>query len=244
MLGKRSLLEALLSRIKSGLYPVGSTIPTEMELCKEFTASRYAVREAIRHLQDLGMVERRQRVGTTVLRRWPEQRFGLELETTDKLQRYLEFTDLHVIEVTETLTDHPPEALLEGDIGDWMKMATYRSVPNTVRAISYTDIYLRKEHRDIIEHVSRVRGGIYPLFEMCYGEVVEVIEVEISATRFPKPVAKLLKYAVEDPALQVIRSFRNADDRLLEIAVSYYPPYEFRYTTRLGREHDRHKVSF
>lgn len=63
---------------------------------RDVRVGRHTAREAIRKLTDLGLIERRRRAGTTVIRQHPKPQFGLALDTTDQLQRYLEFTDLHV----------------------------------------------------------------------------------------------------------------------------------------------------
>ena len=115
-------------------------------------------------------------------------------------------------------------------------------MPGTKRAISWTDIYLRNEYAGAADFISSKPGGVYPLLEEHCGEVVEVIEMEISASRFPPRVARFLEYETVDPALLIIRSFRNPAGKLLEVAVSFYPPYEFRYVTRLSRSEGKHKA--
>ena len=47
-------------RLESGKYPINMRLPTENELCDEFSASRFTVREALRRLVAQGMVQRRQ----------------------------------------------------------------------------------------------------------------------------------------------------------------------------------------
>jgi DNA-binding FadR family transcriptional regulator len=59
--------EQLLERIHSGGFKPGEKLPTERELCELFGVSRGVVREAIRVLVTLGMVESRQGAGTFVL---------------------------------------------------------------------------------------------------------------------------------------------------------------------------------
>lgn len=234
--------DRLLEMIKSGRYPVGSNLPTEMELSESFSVSRHTVREAIRRLHDLGLVERRRRAGTTVVRQHPEPQFGLTLDTTDQLQHYLETTDLRVGRIIPELSRQPSETVLEGQPADWIKVETHRCVPGSNRAISWTDIYIRQEYEAVVDVIGSRPGGVYPLFEEYCGEVVETIEIEISAAIFPPRIARLLGYGKADSALLMIRRFRNTSGKLLEVAVSYYPPYEFRYVARLIRSQGRHQA--
>ena len=52
--------------IASGRFPVGSLLPTELELAEHYGASRNTVRAALRELQELGLVSRRKKAGTRV----------------------------------------------------------------------------------------------------------------------------------------------------------------------------------
>ena len=54
----------LRKEIVDGVYPVGSQLPTEHELCERFAVSRYTVREALRRLRDDNLVSSRPRAGT------------------------------------------------------------------------------------------------------------------------------------------------------------------------------------
>ena len=58
--------EELLSDIGAGKFPVGSMLPTELELCERFEVSRFTVREALRRLQEMGLLHRRRGSGTVV----------------------------------------------------------------------------------------------------------------------------------------------------------------------------------
>ena len=61
------LAQTLRHEIVSGIFPVGSQLPTEEELCKRFAVSRHTVREALRQLRDENLVASRRRAGTTVV---------------------------------------------------------------------------------------------------------------------------------------------------------------------------------
>ena len=56
------------NRIKSGEYPLGSRMPNELELGKEFNVSRPTIRKALNELEELGMIERIRPKGTYISR--------------------------------------------------------------------------------------------------------------------------------------------------------------------------------
>ena len=58
----------ILDRIRSGVWPVGSELPSERELMSEFGVSRIPLREAIAGLRALGVLHTRPGSGTRVRR--------------------------------------------------------------------------------------------------------------------------------------------------------------------------------
>lgn len=58
--------EELQAMIRSGEYKPGDKLPTEGELMEKFSVSRITVREAVRKLRTMGLVEVRQGDGTFV----------------------------------------------------------------------------------------------------------------------------------------------------------------------------------
>ncbi|QAA94457.1 FadR/GntR family transcriptional regulator [Pollutimonas thiosulfatoxidans] len=56
-------------RIVAGRYAMGTTLPLEADLLHEFAVSRSVLREAIKSLEAKGLLEARQRRGTTILPR-------------------------------------------------------------------------------------------------------------------------------------------------------------------------------
>jgi len=63
----QALAEELLARIADGTYAVGDRLPTEGDLCATYGLARGTVRQALDRLQQLGMIDRRARAGTTVV---------------------------------------------------------------------------------------------------------------------------------------------------------------------------------
>jgi DNA-binding FadR family transcriptional regulator len=62
----RALTEELVERIVRGVHPAGTPLPPEPVLCETFSVSRTVVREAVKILQEKGLVQVRQGAGTMV----------------------------------------------------------------------------------------------------------------------------------------------------------------------------------
>src|SRR4051812_28742507 len=60
------VIEALVDQIVSGELPAGSQLPSEPALCEIFGVSRITMREAVKSLEEKGLVLARQGSGTTV----------------------------------------------------------------------------------------------------------------------------------------------------------------------------------
>lgn len=58
----------VLRRIRTGIWPEGALIPTEDELARELRCARATVNRALTELAEAGILERRRRVGTRVMR--------------------------------------------------------------------------------------------------------------------------------------------------------------------------------
>jgi len=108
-------LEAILQhRIDSGLWPSGTRLPTERELCLEFDVSRSVVRPALDILESGGKIERVQGRGTFVAAPKRVARLagivGLFAERSDD-------TQVNVLEVAERKLDADLAAVLELPVG-------------------------------------------------------------------------------------------------------------------------------
>src|SRR5215470_18244043 len=79
------VVRVLKDDIVSGIYPIGSQLPTEEELCDRFSVSRYTVREALRRLREDSLVSSRQGAGTTVVPPRPTDSFVHEVMSINDL---------------------------------------------------------------------------------------------------------------------------------------------------------------
>ncbi len=63
----REIASQLRRQILDGIYPPGSLLPTEQQLCQLHSASRQTIRTALQCLADEGLIQRRQGSGSRVL---------------------------------------------------------------------------------------------------------------------------------------------------------------------------------
>jgi len=62
----RAVTVELVQRIVRGVHPAGTVLPPEPALCETFSVSRTVIREAVKVLQEKGLVQVRQGAGTMV----------------------------------------------------------------------------------------------------------------------------------------------------------------------------------
>lgn len=82
-----NIKEDILDKIKNGTYPIGETIPSELELAESYGVSRATVRQALQILAADGYVEKRRRRGTIVTKPKVEQSFTMSVRSFEDAMR-------------------------------------------------------------------------------------------------------------------------------------------------------------
>lgn len=93
----------LTQAIQAGEFAIGARLPSERELCDEFTCSRAVVREALSQLKNAGLVASRAGSGVFVTERSQKQAFRMQDVTIDEKDSLAMVMELMVtIEVAAT----------------------------------------------------------------------------------------------------------------------------------------------
>lgn len=233
----QKLADALIGEIGAGKFPLGSMMPTELELCERFKVSRYTVREALRRLEEMGLVARRQGSGTLVQATEARHGYVQSLNTLSELLQYPPDTRL-TLQETETLkVDRALARLLQCRVGATrIRLSGVRRPDRTNEAIGWTDVYIRSEYAGIASLIGKRPGPVYGLIEQEYGEHVEHVGVEMFAAAVPEHMAGHLGVAPGTPAMTVIRRYTGRSKRVFEVSVSVHPQDRFTYSISLKRE--------
>ena len=230
--------ESLARSIAGGDYPVGATLPSEVELCGRFGVSRFTARAALASLQRQGFLTRRPRVGSIVVARDPQAKYSVLVRSTGDLLRFSGATDIHPVKAEDIEADAALASELGCAVGEpWIRVSTYRTTPETGRAASWTDFYLRPEHRGIVAQIGTQRGPVHALIEQGHGGPVQRVEQQIEACVLPAGIARVLGMRARSPALRAVyRLFCKGDGGRFYAAVSLYPAGRFHLAQTLTRE--------
>ncbi len=202
------LAQTLIQEIRDGRYSVGDFLPTEFDLCEQFGASRFTVREAVKRLVQMGLVDRQPGVGTRVLAREAVSGYQQVMRQLSDLQQYTADTELEIlardlVEVDETLAP----VLRAGNGESWLHISALRRSHPAFRAL------------EGIEGSSHV--PIYTLIEEQFGEHIAAVQQEIRATLITAAQARWLNVKPKSAALWICRRYLNRREEIVEAAISF-----------------------
>ena len=232
-----AVARALAEGIAEGKHPVGSTLPTEHEICQTFSISRYTAREALRQLGEAGLVTRRPRTGTLVVSRQSSRPFVQTLATLEDLLQYAADTVLNITEIGHTTID--PDLAEETGLtpGEtWIHVVGIRYRPEEPQPLSLTHVYINPSFEGIEHQLAESRGAIYKLLEHWGGALVDRVEQQISAVSVGREAGELLEVESGTPALRVVRLYYDRDNRMMEAAVSLHRGGLFSYYSTIRKQ--------
>ena len=223
--------------ISSGRYPVGTRLPTEVELCEQFGASRNTVRAALRELSDLGLITRRKKAGTRVESAQPSSGYRHSFDSLDALVQFGARHRREVREIAEITTDRALAKRLGCAMGKrWLRISSLRLDAAAV-PVGWTDVYLDLAFKDIAQIVRQnPETLISTLIESRFGRRIAAIRQDIRGAVIPAAMAPVLDVKAGSAGLEIIRHYEDSAGDTVEISVSLHPADRFTVTTRLTRE--------
>lgn len=233
----RQIADTLMHEIQSGAAPVGTRLPGEFELSDRFDVSRHTVREALRLLEDDGIVGRRKGFGTVVLADRKVEAFVQSVADVAGLFQYPSGTQLQIEEQAEVVADDALASRLGIVPGSrWVRLSGVRRVLDTGQRICWTDVYVLTEYASVRDFIGRDDSPVYGILEQQFGERIENVELEITAELMNAELTARLVADPGAPALSVIRRYHGNGGRVCEVSVTTHPADQFTYRLDLARE--------
>src|SRR6185437_14029022 len=135
----------LRKEIVDGVYPVGSQLPTEHELCERFAVSRYTIREALRRLRDDNLVASRPRAGTLVVPRPATNSYAQDVMSINDLLAFATGAPFTIESNAMVTIDDDLAARTGLDLGsEWLGVRGYRQADGTRAPVCKTEYYINR----------------------------------------------------------------------------------------------------
>jgi len=229
-------------RIIDGAYPLGTKIPSEMELSKEFGVHRLTARHALTLLVQEGYLERFRKRGTFVSKHVKEF-VGLEFRGF--------FSDLfdHVVKFkakkVEILREPPPEV-----VADLFQLDPKKDQVTVIRRVrfldespaSFTVSYLPLEIGERLNKKDLYRMSLLKIFKekmnIPLGEAFQTMELTLA----DKHIAEALRIPLGGQILLIQRTFFTKNGKPFDFVQSFYRGDKFRFFVRFRYDDEEDRL--
>ncbi len=230
------IARALKEEIVGGVYPVGSHLPTEDDLCRRFSVSRYTVREALRRLREDNLISSRPRAGTIVVPRCSSGSYAQDVMSIDDLLAFatgarFAIEAIKMVSIDEKLASRT--GLASG--AQWLAVVGSRQLEGAKFPICWTEYYINREFAAVGRLLQRHTGPIFPLIEDLFGQSIVEVHQEIAAVLISPALADSLKVEAGTAALEMRRKYSMSDGEVAQITINTHPASRFRHSMTMRR---------
>jgi len=230
------IAEVLLEEIRSGAHVVGQRLPGETDLCKRFKASRFTVREALRHLEDAGLILRRRGSGTLVRSTEVQVSYEQHIRSIDDLLQFTNATGFQYLHTDRVHADSTLAGWLNLRVGiECIHLHGIRYHRRTSMPYCLGEVYRRASWQGLPQGFARMEDALRHIMEQEFEQRIGKIEQSLSAVTMSEEQAHELKVAVDTPGFRTVRRYFDLKGRLALVAVTLHPGPQFSYFIRYER---------
>jgi GntR family transcriptional regulator len=218
----QEIMRAISDDISSGRVAVGARLPTEPELCGRYDVGRHTIREAIRGLVEVGMVERRPRLGTRVISAEPIVGYRWLPGSAEDIAANVNATWIVRPKGTVVRADEAAAHRLGCQVGDrWFRFAGPRILRDrrVKEPVCFSEQY--------VPDTAKARKVIATAALSPDDVADQVIEQEIRADLLDEEQAEALQAECGSAGLVVVRRHRDPNGRLIAVGIHTHPSDRF-----------------
>ncbi len=173
------ILEVIITSVSMGKYPPGSRLPSEFELMEEYNVSRNSLREALKILSSMGVLEIKRGNGTYVCQQMNPSIFDkmiysmiFDISTSEEIIELREIIDTSMIKLAAKKARDKDIVKLQNNINE-MKVAIERKEYKKAASLDFEfHMGILKTNKNVF--FQRISNGIYSLyFEYIESTIVE-----------------------------------------------------------------------
>ncbi|OBJ31366.1 GntR family transcriptional regulator [Mycolicibacter heraklionensis] len=226
----------LRKEIADGIYPIGSQLPTEHELCERFNVSRYTVREALRRLREDNLVVSRPRAGTVVIPRAATNCYAQDVVSIDDLVAFAAGARFEIDSNAMVTLDADVAARTGLPVGtEWLAVRGNRRAQGQAAPICRTEYYINRAFAGVGRLLQRHSGPIFPLIEDVFGVSVVEVRQHIRAVIITPELSTDLAVEPGTAGLQMQRSYTTSEGEIAQVTVNTHAGDDYRYSMTLHR---------
>ena len=215
------------ARIKSGEYPAGSKIPTEVELIKQYDVSRITIRRAIEELCKDGLLVKNQGKGT----------FVKERKIFRKIEHNMSFSNSCIVNgMTPSAVVTQRTVLTKNSPGRVPHPRLDQDAILYIQRVRYADeipVMLENNYFPFTQYAflltDDLEGPLYDLLKS-HGIIVGCSQNSyIDALKADSKQAQLLKIAPGDPLFLLYTEIYDSQNQLIYIGQEYIVASRYRF---------------
>ena len=225
----------LRANIMAGRYGTETPFPPESERCATHSVSRFTVREALRRLQNEGLIARRRGSGTVV--QPAGARGGALHQPLSNVGEILQYARDTRVTYEPAGTGQLP-AWLAASIGlpttgSWTLVQGVRTTADGDQPIAATMAYFHEMLGDAPARLDLAAGTLFSQIEALSGVSVGQVTQDIQAVIASADIARQLGIKRGAAVLRIVRCYRDAKGQVFEISVSHHPGDRFAYSMHI-----------
>lgn len=230
------IAETLREEIRNGTHAVGRRMSGETDLCGRFKASRFTIREALRHLEDAGLIVRKRGSGTLVRSSEAQVRYEQHVRSIDDLLQFTNATKFRFLHTDRIAADPMLASWLDLRTGvECIHLHGIRYHRRTGLPYCLGEVYRRASWHGLPQGFARMEDALRQMMEEEFDRHFGRIEQSLSAVKMTQEEARELQVPDDTPGFRSVRRYFDLRGRLVLVAVTLHPGPQFSYFTRYER---------
>jgi GntR family transcriptional regulator len=220
--------QELRQAITGGTFRPGSQLPTEAELCEMLGVSRTVVREALRVLEDDGLVARRHGVGTFVRNHPILKNLNFNFGITEMIESAGFKSGTSHLAIQNETADEEKAEQLHVPVGTALitieRVRTADARPVVYSLDTFTESLIQRAEFD---PQLLLNESIYSILQTSLGQIIEYGVARLLPVTAPQHVAEKLQLPANAPALYIVQTDYTSGDEPLIYSCEYHLPDAF-----------------
>ncbi len=232
----RIVADKLIAGILGGKYPLGSVLPGETEVAAQFEVSRHTARDAMRLIEEAGMIRRKRRVGSKVVSDQLPMRYNQRINSLSDVLQYGNASRLRVLESSQIVLDETLAARLRLKPGaPCMLLKCIRHQRHDERPFAYSEIYFPGNNAAQRERMLDSELATIELVKFVDTPRLSAIEQTLVAETVSADLAAMLQVKSGAATLKAVRIYVATSGRIAAAATTWHAGDLFSYSTTLTK---------